>query len=73
LKWFHDNELDAIRKVFKIALLEQALVQAKPPGKGDFRKRYWSISQGDEYRGLRMPEHGGNVYFHCLPYLNPRK
>lgn len=64
LKWFQDNELDGIRKVFKIALLEQALVQPMLPRNGDFRKRYWSISQGDEYRGLRMREDGGNFHFH---------
>jgi hypothetical protein len=63
-KWFQDNELDSIRKVFKIALLEQALVPIPPPGIGDFRKRYWSISQRDEYRDLKMPEHGGNFHFH---------
>ena len=30
----------------------------------DFRRKYWSVTQDDEFRNLRMPEHGGNVIFH---------
>jgi hypothetical protein len=64
LKWFQDNELDSLRKFFKIALLEQALTPPKLGKDGDFRMQYWSTSQRDEYRVLRMPEHGRSFRFH---------
>ena len=64
LKWFHDNELESNRKVFKIALLVQALAPIAHPRDVEFRMGYWSISQGDEYRALRMPERGCSFHFH---------
>jgi hypothetical protein len=64
LMWFQDNELNSIRKDFKIALIKRALNPTPPPEEREFRKRYRSISQCNEYKALRMPERGRSFRFH---------
>jgi hypothetical protein len=72
LEWFQDNEANSSRKDFKLALLQQALVPIAHPMDKDFRTRYWSISQSEEFRALRMPERGGNIYFYPEGLPTPR-
>jgi hypothetical protein len=64
LKWFQGKEPDGSRRDFKLAQLEQALSPVAPPRDKAFRKNYWAVSQGDEFRNLGMLEGGGNIYFY---------
>jgi hypothetical protein len=75
LKWFEGNKVSSYHNDLKIALLQQALVPNVQAGDNDFRMKYWSVSQGDEFNVLKMPEPkpkpGRSIYFY--PELTPKR